>query len=360
MFPIYVYDGDATLPEDSICYLVTKNGLFLKKKIGLMDSVTPVQTIGFLQPLTTSVKMDVKIPFDIIQKTYSFMKAIYEDLRSESMVIVTKDQKTGKYGLIVPQQVVTGGSIRYETDKTFNDPNKLKIGTIHSHASMSAFHSSVDVADEKDWDGIHITLGNLNMENQCSIACTIAANGQRCVSEPMDYIDGLEMEKLAELDIEPTNVFGIQESVAVIDRVFNPLNPLYAQPKKSPFYLINYKDSFPESWLKLVAKPEYKVSQCQPGNSHVVQGFMGVNPNLLGFDSDLRGMFRERDYEEKCSTCIYKQMYEDEVNEGMEEGDITVLSENDITEMVATAFGTEGGTSDFNERMADMLKKGEI
>ena len=359
MFPIYVYNGDATLPEDSICYLVTKNGLFLKKKIGLMDSITPVNSIGFLQPLTTSIKMDVKIPFDIIQKTYSFMKAIYEDLKSESMVILTKDQKTGKYGLIVPKQTVTGGSIHYETDKTFADPNKLKIGTIHSHAGMSAFHSSVDVADEKDWDGIHITLGNLNLQNQCSIACTIAANGQRCISEPMDYIEGLEIEKESVLDVSPTNNFG----VPVIDRVFNPFN-IFDQShivKKSPHYLINYKDSFPESWLKLVAKPEYKVPQCQHSKDvHVVPGFMGVNSNLLGFDSDLRSMFRERDYEEKCSTCIYKQMYEDEVNEAMEDGDITVFSENDITEMVATAFGTEGGTSDFNERMADMLKKGEI
>ena len=366
MFPIHVFDGDATsLPEDPICYLVTKNGMFLKKSTGLISSITPVQQIGFLQSLTPSVAMNVKIPFDIIQKTYSFMKAIYEDLRSESMVIIVMDQQTKKYDLLVPRQSVTAGSIKYVIDDSFYN-GKLKIGTIHSHASMSAFHSSVDVADEKDWDGIHITLGNLNLDNKCSIACSLAANGIRCTVEPMDYIDGIQLEKLPELKVDEKPLSAANpvdmsnDNVPIIDRVFSLFgtgpnaDPFFSNGTKNvptyvpkPYFVINYKKSFPVKWLALVAKPEYKPPQY--GGVHTVPNFMGVRPNqnLLPFDNDLRSMFRDRE-EDKCSTCIYKQLYEDEVREGVEDGTIEV------------ADSQEPDENNLGEYIAGMIERGEL
>jgi hypothetical protein len=36
------------------------------------------------------------------------------------------------------------------------------MGTIHSHSNFSAFHSGVDDNDEENFDGLHITIGNVN------------------------------------------------------------------------------------------------------------------------------------------------------------------------------------------------------
>jgi hypothetical protein len=38
------------------------------------------------------------------------------------------------------------------------------LGTVHHHCSCSAFQSSVDQNNEKDQDGIHITIGNMNSD----------------------------------------------------------------------------------------------------------------------------------------------------------------------------------------------------
>lgn len=47
-----------------------------------------------------------------------------------------------------------------EYNKLYNQGWRI-FGTIHSHCNFNAFHSGVDDADEKEFDGLHITIGNV-------------------------------------------------------------------------------------------------------------------------------------------------------------------------------------------------------
>ena len=46
MFNIYPYNGD--MPEDEICYLVAKDGIYLKKNLGIIESITKVKNVSLI------------------------------------------------------------------------------------------------------------------------------------------------------------------------------------------------------------------------------------------------------------------------------------------------------------------------
>jgi len=54
---------------------------------------------------------------------------------------------------------------------------------------MTAFHSGVDDADEKSFDGVHITVGRLDSVPEYS--CSIVVQGTREMIDPSILIDGM-------------------------------------------------------------------------------------------------------------------------------------------------------------------------
>jgi len=66
------------------------------------------------------------------------------------------------------------------------------IGSIHSHGNMSAFHSTIDHMDEAHFDGLHITIGDVD-DQFISISASVMANGYRFMVSPTEYIDGLNL-----------------------------------------------------------------------------------------------------------------------------------------------------------------------
>ena len=52
MFPVVLNDGKSELPNDDIYYVIAKEGVFLKKKLGVMESLAPVKEISILQSHT--------------------------------------------------------------------------------------------------------------------------------------------------------------------------------------------------------------------------------------------------------------------------------------------------------------------
>jgi len=186
MFPIYLYKG-GELPADEICYLIAKQGIFLKKKVGLVESVTKVDKISILNELKPWAKMDLpKISGPQMAKVISFFKAVVETYSGEANVFLYYSEEKNKYTLGVPKQEVTAASLAYEEGTGI--PGYNLIGTIHSHARMSAFHSPTDDKDEKHFDGLHITVGHLTDDYQ-SLSVSIVVNGYRVIVDPCDYID---------------------------------------------------------------------------------------------------------------------------------------------------------------------------
>jgi uncharacterized protein YbaR (Trm112 family) len=70
---------------------------------------------------------------------------------------------------------------------------------------MSAFHSTTDDADEKSFDGLHITIGNVD-EAFVSISASIVSNGTRFMVDPDEYIDGVKL--VLDIDDEVEKSYG--------------------------------------------------------------------------------------------------------------------------------------------------------
>lgn len=190
MFNVYLYDGKE-VPKDDICVIVAKEGTFMKKKVGVMESIAPIDKVSFLPSIETMAKMHInKIPAQWFAKTVEFFRAVYDEHKSEAIVLPFYNEKTGQYRIIAPTQEVSGAAADYKRDNVIE--GMTGIGTIHSHANFSAFHSGTDDSDEKNFDGLHITVGNVS-DKEFSLSASIVANGHRVIVDPEEYVDGIRL-----------------------------------------------------------------------------------------------------------------------------------------------------------------------
>lgn len=92
-----------------------------------------------------------KIPVGVLNATIEFFKLVMAKMKnSESMVQIFWNEETKKYFIYVPEQKVSGASIRFEHNKDYqNDPKFYWCLDIHSHNTMGAFFSGGDDNDEK-------------------------------------------------------------------------------------------------------------------------------------------------------------------------------------------------------------------
>lgn len=202
MFPVYMKKEGTTPPETVPHYIIAKNGTFLKKGNWWMEAVVPVKQIAVLEE--QSVKLTLKIqPITalVLMKAWRFFQAIYEKHHSESAVLLHYSEKLG-WELTVPQQSATFAHVDYKmTDRV---PGYSFIGTMHSHSSMSAFHSGTDVGDEAQVDGIHITFGDLDEKERFSLDPEIVVNGTRFML-PLGHMEGVT--RVVEEGTDPTSPY---------------------------------------------------------------------------------------------------------------------------------------------------------
>jgi len=279
MFRVFVHDGVEEVPNDDIMYIIAKGGIYLKKKLGLVSSITPVDKISILQPVSTYAHMDIpKIPAIAFAQIMAFFKAVFDKHSSEAIVLLYYNDQKKKFWVRVPMQEVSGASLDYENFENGKDGFDL-IGTIHSHGRMGAFHSSVDDKDEENFDGLHITIGD-NDEDYPSISASIVVNGQRVKISPSDYVEGLSVEEIETIPLwlqyRMKNAAGwagqfLQESYDKNKEMKNVWNLNVPAKKKT----------FPKVWMDFVSKKTY---------SHINAGF-GTFP--IGMGMYQAGLFGE-------------------------------------------------------------------
>lgn len=251
MFKIHINDGNNETPKDDIFYIISKEGIFLKKKVGLIDSITPVDKISFLSTMKEENKASInipKIPANLTSSVWLFFKKVYEKYNGEAIMLIYYNEKNKKYKMIVPKQEVSGGSLDYKTsiENGFN-----LIGDIHSHGSMSAFHSGTDSYDEKSFDGIHITFGNMNKE-YFSISTSIVVNGFRVIVDSEKYLNGIEKYNKTTIKND-----SITTRSPLLNKLINQENNSLKHDMyiiTTPYEKINYIDS----WMDNVSKKVYK------------------------------------------------------------------------------------------------------
>jgi len=186
-----IYLNDGTEIPDETCYIIAKDGIYLKKKLDLIESLTKVDKISFLEEIPSFAKLTIpKIPTKVFAKIIGFFKEVYAKYKSEAIVLLYFNKNKKSFKIHVPLQEVGSASLSYKDITTVK--NHILIGTIHSHASMSAFHSGTDVDDEEKFDGIHMTVGKINESSFFDLCGSIAVNGTRVPIFPDQYIEGLE------------------------------------------------------------------------------------------------------------------------------------------------------------------------
>ncbi|MFZ5453974.1 MAG: Mov34/MPN/PAD-1 family protein [Thermodesulfobacteriota bacterium] len=176
MLPIYLKDQEFTSPDDPLYYLLTKDGLFLVKSTPFFAAAVPVQGIPWLEAQEPEVRLTAPpLPAALLLQALSFCRAVFSRYKSEAVALLAWRETDRTYELVIPHQTVGGGHCDYEI-KDF-PPGFTRLGTIHSHAAVAAFHSERDEHDERYEDGFHLTLGNL--DGDLTLSCSVVVQGLR-------------------------------------------------------------------------------------------------------------------------------------------------------------------------------------
>lgn len=176
MLPIYLKDAEFTPPDDPLYYLLTRDGLFLVKSTPFFAAAVPAQGIPWLEAQEPEVRLTAPpLPAALLLEALAFFRAVYTRYKSEAVVLLAWREATRGYELVIPHQTVGGGHCDYVV-KEFPE-GLMRLGTIHSHAGVEAFHSERDEADERHEDGFHITLGNI--DGELTISCSVVVQGLR-------------------------------------------------------------------------------------------------------------------------------------------------------------------------------------
>lgn len=311
MFNVWLNDGTTEMPDDDVLFIIQKDKIFLKKKVGFIDSIVPVNKISFLQDdIKPSASMDIEnIPARVFGQILAFFREVYNNYnRNEANTVIHFNEQKGIFKVQVPLQKTSGGSVEYLNTQI---KGFQRIGTIHSHASMSAFHSPTDDKDEVDFDGLHITIGNVD-KKYVSISCSIVVNGTRFMCDPMDYIDGLEFIEYE----EPGSPYKIWKN---INGVFKMVTAYSGKQKITGYKLkevINENIQFPKNWLKMVDKIKYDEKRKEIGlddSNHnnvykYLNQFSNIHSSFPHHDPRIsNNTFEDKDDEwNPCEQCPYR------------------------------------------------------
>ena len=159
-------EGGFTKP---LTYAVTKHGLYEVKSIPTARIIRKLSPDGVVIPivedtLTAGIYLTVpKIPWVNIESILAFFKQVYVTHKTEAYASVWLNPVTQAYEVHIPEQTLTGASVRHEQDF---DPGGALIHVldIHSHASMAAFFSGGDDADEQRAERFYGVVGKLDKD----------------------------------------------------------------------------------------------------------------------------------------------------------------------------------------------------
>lgn len=343
MFPVYYFEKlPETLPDDKICYIISKY-IYLKKRVGLVDSLVQVDSIDMGVTIPEYAKMNLpKIKAKVFGQVLGFFRMIYKEYRTEAGTILNlkthpQNPKLKKVDFTVPHQRVSSGSCKYEI---VIDPTYINCGTIHSHANFSAFHSGTDINDERYFDGLHITVGHVD-QNKFSVSACVVVNGKRVKVNPSKYIEGLI--KITEDDNsyfsgDHLDYFSVEDDSLVIEdkKYLNRVTPLYR----------SYRP------IQMTAKDKQKQIE-----------FEWAKPRGV---TDLFNQFGSLEEEvAPCQSCVFKEvrldMLYDEID--LEESDIFSESDKNLMEKSQDNFFNEYietfGESHMREDSAPLFKEGD-
>ena len=112
-----------------------------------------------------------KIPHDVWEETLAFFKWVFDTYKSEAQVRMYVNQQRNTWASwAFPQEARYGLSTKEVEGEEFNIQREmfprrdgwLYFATAHHHCDISAFQSTTDEDNEKNQDGIHLTVGHMD------------------------------------------------------------------------------------------------------------------------------------------------------------------------------------------------------
>ena len=182
-------DQRAAFPADNLCFLAGANGLFKQVRNDFYSARVKADAVFGLAELKEDATLNVPpLPLDLFRRVEAFFVAIFEKFKSEAVVLLQCNPKLNEWRVVVPRQSVRGLRVTYDFGTLPTAPEGFELfGTIHSHADISAFHSGTDDRDEIHFDGLHITVGNLDKPSR-SYACRWMLAGKAFTTSLADVV----------------------------------------------------------------------------------------------------------------------------------------------------------------------------
>jgi PRTRC genetic system protein A len=169
MIPIHVIPRPPegrkpVLPDGGPCFLVGAGGVYRQIENAFYTARVKAEKLAHLAEIEESVQVHVpKMPAGLFREVEAFFAAVYERHHGEAVVLLACNPASGRWQVQVPDQEVRGAHVSYDLARLPDPPEGFsRFGSVHSHASMGAFHSGTDDADELTFDGLHITIGHLD------------------------------------------------------------------------------------------------------------------------------------------------------------------------------------------------------
>lgn len=198
MFDIFNSFSQEEFKEDKpLNNAIFANGIFQKRKAFVGTFITK-QTDGDFAKfgLTKTCENSFtpcpdlpKIPVGVLIAIIDFYKEVYKKYSSEVYCAIIWDIEKKDYFVHVPTQTVSAATISYtNTPEIYNNPNYQVIMDLHSHGSMSAFFSSVDLADELE-SRYFAVIGELNKDTAPKMVLRAATNGVGINQEIFNVFD---------------------------------------------------------------------------------------------------------------------------------------------------------------------------
>lgn len=155
---------EPVLPDGPAAMIAGAQGIFKVVRNPFYTACVKLDALPSLADLEESAELHVPaLPCAVFQQVEAFFAQVYEQYRSEAVVLLYCNPARRQWRVTVPPQEVRGLHVTYSLGTLPEPPAGFTLfGTIHSHANIKAFHSGTDDTDEACFDGLHITVGDVD------------------------------------------------------------------------------------------------------------------------------------------------------------------------------------------------------
>jgi hypothetical protein len=276
-----------------------------------------------------------KIPPEVWNEVLSFFKWCYTTYKSECQVrlFVSPTQNTWR-AWAFPQEAKTGMTAReidnedartQRAELNMNPPDWIYFGTVHHHCGAGAFQSGTDEENEKNQDGLHITVGKMD-EKKHDLHARFYRKGLKFTPDLSWFFD-----------VEPA-----LEQV----RTWMASSPVTLDPKINPTLFLGHKDKddlakslmcepseveFPQAWKDNIIEirpvtPTYPVtpyfSASSPAGSNGTTHGVTHVPSVYSPDHDPVWQRTRRAWSEILFHCVVHEIAPEDIESAI--GDLAL------------------------------------